>query len=266
MVILLITTPSIALPGTSADTAQIVALVSIVAGIFVFVEYKAVSPSLIEFRDAPPFNRVRFLGLFATVFALTIIAKGATDPTHLTVLFISIGGNLAEVMDFPYSPVRLVVLMLPAEASPSLIDNVRTAAGLSYLTSLLSLAVFVIALRLNSWPNRRGGFNVWVNLPTFDPTAGGDIVERMERDGQLNLILGFLLPFLIPATVKIASDVFNPISLEDTHTLIWTMTAWAFIPASLIMRGIAMLRVAQMIAAQRERAYLDIEEDGALTV
>lgn len=261
MVILMIATPSIGLTGTSADTAQIVALVSLVAGIFVFVEYKAISPSLIEFRDAPPFNRVRFLGLFATVFALTLIAKGATDPTHITVLFKSIGGNLAEAMDFPYSPVRLVVLMLPAEATPSLIEQVRTAAGLSYLTSLLSLAVFIIALRLNHWPNQRGGFNVWVNLPTFDPTAGGDTVERMERDGQLNLILGFLLPFLIPATVKLASDVFNPISLQDTHTLIWTMTAWAFIPASLIMRGIAMLRVAQMIAAQRERAYLKTEQD-----
>lgn len=265
MVILLIATPSIGLAGTSTDTSQIVALVCLVAGIFVFVEYKAVSPSLIEFRDAPPFNRVRFLGLFATVFALTFIAKGAADPTHLTVLFSSVGGNLAEVMDFPYSPVRLVVLMLPAEASGSLVDQVRTAAGLSYLVSLLSLAVFVIALRLNNWPNQRGGFNVWVNLPTFDPTAGGDTVERMERDGQLNLILGFLLPFLIPAIVKLASDVLNPISLQDTHTLIWTMTAWAFIPASLIMRGIAMLRVAQMIAAQRERAYLETKDKGALT-
>lgn len=265
-VICLIATPSISLQGTSVDTAQIVVLVSIVAGIFVFAEYKAASPSLIEFRDAPPFNRVRFLGLFATIFALTMIAKGATDPTPITILFQSVGNTLAQVTDFPYSPVRLVVLMLPTEASPLLIEKVRTAAGLSYLTSLLSLAVFVVALRLNNWPNQRGGFNVWVNLPTFDPTAGGDIVERMERDGQLNLILGFLLPFLIPATVKLASDVFNPISLQDTHTLIWTMTAWAFIPASLIMRGIAMLRVAQMIAAQRERAYLQNKKDGPLTV
>jgi hypothetical protein len=24
--------------------------------------------------------------------------------------------------------------------------------------------------------NQRGGFNVWTNLPTFDPTAGGDVV------------------------------------------------------------------------------------------
>ena len=172
---------------------------------------------------------------------------------------------LAEAMDFPYSPVRLIVLMLPAEADIDLINRVRTAAGFSYLVSLLSLAIFVLALRLNNWPNQRGGFNIWTNLPTFDPTAGGDVVDRLERDGQLNLILGFLLPFLIPAFVKLASDMFNPIQLQDPHTLIWTITAWAFIPASLIMRGIAMLRVGQMIAYQREMAYLDShDEDGVL--
>ena len=264
LVILMIATPSLMLAGTTTDTAQIVALVCIVSGVFTFFEYSSSSPSLIEFREAPPFNRVRYFGLASTVLALTVIAKGATDPTTLTVLFDMVGGSLAEAMDFPYSPVRLIVLMLPSEANVVLIDSVRTAAGLSYLVSLLSLAFFVLALRLNNWPNQRGGFNVWTNLPTFDPTAGGDVVDRLERDGQLNLILGFLLPFLIPAFVKLASDVFNPIQLQDAHTLIWTMTAWAFIPASLIMRGIAMMRVAQMIAIQRERAYLDAQQNDAV--
>lgn len=261
MVILMIAVPSLLLTNTTTDTAQIVTLVCIVSAVFTFVEYNSASPSLIEFRDAPPFNRVRYFGLAASVFALTIIAKGAAEPTTMTRLFDFVGGTLAEAMDFPYSPVRLVVLMLPSEAGPTLIDNVRTAAGLSYLVSLISLAFFILLFRLRNWPSQRGGFNVWTNLPTFDPTAGGDVVDRLERDGQINLILGFLLPFLIPAMVKLASDLFNPIQLQNPHTLIWTMTAWAFIPASMIMRGIAMLRVAQMIGMQRERAYLaDVEE------
>ncbi|WP_044036009.1 hypothetical protein [Octadecabacter arcticus] len=82
----------------------------------------------------------------------------------------------------------------------------------------------------------------------------------------VTLILGFLLHFLIPAFVKLASDIFNPIQLQDSHTLIWTMTAWAFIPASLIMRGIAMLRVGQMIALQREQAYLRTQEEDVIPV
>ncbi|MDA9207767.1 hypothetical protein N9O61_02660 [Octadecabacter sp.] len=258
----MIALPSLVLTSTTADTALIVVLVCIGAAVLTFFEYNSDAPSLIEFRDAPPFNRVRFCGLFATVFALTIIAQGVTDPTTLTRLFTIIGGSLAEAMDFPYSPVRLVVLMLPAEADIALIGSVRTAAGLSYLVSLLSLAFFVLTFRLNNWPGQKGGFNVWTNLPTFDPTAGGDVVDRLERDGQVNLILGFLLPFLIPALVKVASDMFNPIQLQNPHTLIWMMTAWAFLPASMIMRGIAILRVAQMIVMQRERAYLAAKEEG----
>lgn len=262
LMVLLVALPSIMLSGTATDTAETVALVALLAALFTFVEYNSAYPSLVEFRNAPPFNRVRFGALFLTVLALSVIAKGKTDPTTMTQFFSMIGASLADFIDFPYSPVRLVVLMLPDEASASLIADVRTAAGFSYMISIVGLAMFILVLRLANWPNRAGTtFNVWINLPTFDPTAGGDVVQRLERDSQINLILGFLLPFLIPAFVKLASDLFDPISLGNPHTLIWTMTAWAFLPASLIMRGIAVGRVAQMITAQRERAYLDTEEE-----
>ena len=259
-VVLLIALPSVMLPGTTSDTAQIVALVAIFAAAFTLVEYNSAYPSLVEFRDAPPFNRVRFFALFATVFALTIIARGKTDPTTFTMIFDAVGRRIGEAIDFPYSPVRLVVLMMPPDASGALIDDVRTAAGLSYLVSLLSLMIFVIALRMFGWPARHGSFNVWINLPTFDPTAGGDVVDRLNRDATVNLVLGFLLPFIIPAFVKLAADLFNPISLANSQTLIWTMSAWAFLPASLLMRGIAMSRVAHMICQQRRRAYAAPED------
>ncbi len=253
-VVLLIATPSILLPGTNNDTTTIVALMAMFAAAFTFAEYNSTYPSLVEFRDAPPFNRVRFAALFATVFALSIIARGETVPTTLTMFFHAIGAELGRSIDFPYSPVRLVVLMMPDIASAKLIESVRTAAGLSYLVSIVSLAVFVLTLRMRGWPSREGGFNVWTNLPTFDPTAGGDVVDRLNRDASVNLILGFLLPFVIPAFVKLASDMFDPVSLTNPHTLIWTMTAWAFLPSSLLMRGIAMGRVATMITEQRKRA------------
>ena len=264
LVVLLIATPSVLLVNTSIDTTQIVVLVGLLAAAFTIVEYNSAYPSLVEFRDAPPFNRVRFFALYATVFALSVIARGEANPTTITLFFEAIGSRIGELIDFPYSPVRLVVLMMPEDADAALIDSVRTAAGLSYLVSILSLAIFVLILRGTGWPRQLGGFNVWTNLPTFDPTAGGDVVDRLNRDGQINLILGFLLPFIIPAFVKLASDMFNPISLANDHTLIWTMTAWAFLPASLLMRGIAMMRVAQMIADQRARAYAIAKAEGAL--
>lgn len=256
---LVVATPALFLPGMTADATQIVTFMIILAAGLTFVEYNSNFPSIVEFRDAPPFNRLRFIALFVTVFVLTAIAKGQTEPTAMTNALTSIGTILGNAIDFPYSPVRLVVLMLPDNSSQALIDAVRIAAGLSYLVSVTALAAFILMVRIFNWPTRNGAFNVWTNLPLFDPTAGGDVLYRLKRDSQINIMLGFLLPFLIPAVVKAASDMIDPITLQNPSTLIWTMTAWAFLPASMIMRGIAMGKVADLIEEKRKRAYADAE-------
>lgn len=266
LVVLLIATPSLLLPGTSADGQQIVALVAIFGAALTIFEYASAYPGLVEFRDAPPFNRIRYISLFTSVFLLTVIARGQIEPTTLTEFVTAVGALIGLAIDFPYSPVRLVVLMLPEGTSLSQVSLVRTAAGMSYLISLLTLGIFLIVLRLRSWPASSGTFNVWVNLPTFDPTAGKDVVKRLERDARFNITLGFLLPFLTPAAVKSASVLFGSVTLENPQTLIWTVSAWAFLPASLFMRGIALARVAEMIAAKRRETYAqaqgDTEDDG----
>ncbi len=251
LVMVLIATPSVLLPQIGTDTKQMVALVALFGGALTFVEYNATYPGLIEFRDAPPFNRIRYSMLFAMVFFLSVISAGQVEPTSLTRLFEAVGIVLGEALDFPYSPVRLATLMMADGALPDQVIAVRTAAGSSYLISLISLAFFVVILKLVGWPSRNVAFNVWVNLPTFDPTTGGDVVERLERDARVNLALGFLLPFLVPAVVKVASAGFEPLTLTSPQTLIWTMAAWAFLPASLFMRGIAMARIAEMIRQKR---------------
>ncbi len=263
LVIFLIVTPAFMVPETGADTGQIVAVIALLAGVMVVFEYASAYPGLVEFRDAPPFNRIRFLSLFAIVFLLSLVVRGANATSDLTRLVQLIGARIGEAIDFAYSPVNLVVLMLPADAPEQSVALLRSAAGISYLISLISLAVFLIALRLTNWPNNRGAFNVWVNMPTFDPTAGGDVVYRLERDAIINVALGFLLPFLTPALVKAAGDIFGTISITSAHTMIWTLAAWAFLPASLFMRGMAMGRIAAMIRAERARRETEDEEPPA---
>ncbi len=261
LVALVVATPALIVPGASIDSSQATVLVALFAAFMTFVEYNSKSPSIVEFRDAAPFNRLRFIALFLTVFLLSVICKGKTDPTLLTGALTSIGTIVGSSIDFPYSPVRLVVLMLPSNADADIVQSVRTAAGLAYLISLTAMTAFLFLVRVLGWPARSGAFNVWVNLPLFDPTAGGDVLRRLSRDARINIALGFLLPFVIPAVVKLAADLVNPISLENPQTLIWTMSAWAFLPASMIMRGIAMQRIAEMIRDQRKRAYANAEGD-----
>ncbi|WP_223274886.1 hypothetical protein [Tateyamaria sp. syn59] len=261
LVALMIAIPGLVVPGVSMEASQATVLIALLAAIMTFIEYNARSPSIVEFRDAAPFNRLRFLALFSTVFLLSMICRGKTDPTLLTNALTSVGTIIGNSIDFPYSPVRLVVLMLPPDSHESIVQSVRTAAGLSYLISLTAMAMFLFLVRVLGWPARNGSFNVWVNLPLFDPTAGGDVLYRLNRDARINIALGFLLPFLIPAVVKMAADLLNPITLENPQTLIWTMSAWAFLPASMIMRGIAMQRIAEMIKDQRKRAYANADAD-----
>ncbi|MFW2543130.1 hypothetical protein ACN2XU_10845 [Primorskyibacter sp. 2E107] len=255
LVALVIAMPAMMLPGVTVDNAQMVALLALVAAVLTFVEYFSVYPSLLEFRDAPPYNRMRFLALFVTIFVMCLITRGQMFPTTLTELLTRIGGTVGTAMDFPFSPVHLMVLLAHEDAPIEKINLLRTSAGLAYVVSLLALLVFVVFVRLLNWPIRHGAFNFWVNLPLFDPTAGGDILNRLKRDSHVNVVLGFLLPFLIPAILKSATVFAYEIPLTDPQTLIWTMSAWAFLPASLIMRGVALMRIAELIEERRRRAY-----------
>lgn len=263
LIALLVAMPALFLAERSTDAAQIIALLALVAALLTFVEYVGDYPSIIEFRDAPPFNRIRFLALFVTVLTLTLIERGESHPTAMSQLLKHIGSGVGDLLDFPYSPVRLMVLVATDEMTPRQAEMMRTSAGLSYLVSLVAITAFIIVVRVLDWPIRRGAFNFWVNLPLFDPTVGKDVLYRLKRDGHVNIALGFLLPFLIPAIMTMASEIIDPLSLTEPQTLIWTMSAWAFLPASLIMRGVALTRIAELIEEKRRRAYAQAELQAA---
>ena len=256
LIVVVIALPSMVLTSVSADTGQIVTLIALFAAALTFFEYATVYPSLVEFRDAPPFNRIRYASLFATVGLLSMVMLARSQPTTLTLFVDVLGAAMARSIDVPYSPVRLLLQILPADAPVAQMELLRTAGGIAYMVSLMTLGYFVVVIRALGWPMAGQSFNVWVNLPTFDPTAGGDVVERLRRDAWFNIALGFLLPFLIPAVIKAVSAGFAPVTLESPHTMIWTVTAWAFLPASLFMRGIAMGRVASMIEQKRRASGL----------
>ncbi len=263
LVMVLIVLPSVVLPDIGTDTKQIVALMALFAGTLVFVEYNAVYPSLVEFRDGAPFNRIRYLMLLAIVLFLSVIVADRDDPTTVSRLFHALGMVIGEALDFPYSPVRLATFMLTETATAEQVQDLRTAAGTAYLISLVSLAVFVIVLKLAGWPSTKSAFNVWVNLPTFEPTAGGDVVDRLERDSRVNLAVGFLLPFVVPTLIAVFTSGLPITTITSSQTLIWTMAAWAFLPASLLMRGVAMARVADMIRTKRDRKIAEDEASAA---
>lgn len=252
--------PSVALPGVSADAKQMASLVALFAGVMTFVEYNGAAPSLIEFRDAPPFNRFRFGLLAALVILLTLALRDAESPGSLSGLVAAVAALLAQLWHAQYSPVGLAALLLDPAAAETAVQRVQGVAALAYTLSLFGMVSGGLVLHLARWPWRGPAFNVWVNLPTFDPTAGHDVITRLRWDAAINLLLGVFLPFLVPAGVRYLLGGFDAEALTSAQTLIWTVAAWAFLPASLFLRGVAMLRVARMVEQKRRDTALAFDE------
>ncbi|WP_245624124.1 hypothetical protein [Jannaschia donghaensis] len=251
--VVMILTPSLVLPDVNSQISDAFVLISLFAAVFIIVEYGSIYPGLIEFRSAPPFNRVRFLTLFSTLLLIALACANRHDSSLLSRLVLAVGVLLGQSMDFPLSPIRLLMWLLPDGTTLSQAQTVRAAAGIAYLTSLVGLTVFAILIRVRGWPSPTGSFNVWINLPTFDPTAGRDVVKRLNRDGAVNILLGLLLPYLTPPVAVYIANSHGVSMLQSDLMLVWTMSLWAFFPTSLFLRGIAMRRLALMISQKRRR-------------
>ncbi|MFA8386113.1 MAG: hypothetical protein ACEPO2_10850 [Pelagibaca sp.] len=257
----LVVIPSLVLPGTSSDAAQMAALVALVAAVVTFAEYASEYPTFVEFRNAPPFNRLRFLALFFCVwFASFLMASEMRAPELAPTLLENLAQDSAWLLDFPFSPVRLMAIAFSDLHNLMDVVAVVEIASLLLMVSSIALCLFWIHARFIFWPIRKIAFNFWINLPLFDPTSGRDVLFRLKRDAHFNLALGFLLPFLIPALLRMWIGTFDASMLAMPEILIWVLCAWAFLPLTLMMRGIALFRVAALIEEKRRRAYAQEDE------
>jgi len=255
LVTLLISTPSLVLPGVDRGTQEISLVFALVGAAITLFEYGSSHPGMVEFRFAPPFNRIRFISLFLSVLLIAVMMRGNVSNSDFAGQVSRIGALIGAAMDFPFSPVRILTELLTDSSDQAQTAIIRSAAGISYVVSLLSLAVFAILMRVLAWPLGNRSFNVWVNLPTFDPSSGFDVEERLIRDSRVNIIFGFTLPFLIPIMASLSSGYLDFGSFSDSQSLIWVVSIWAFLPASLFMRGIAMGKIARLIRRKRNQLH-----------
>ena len=260
-IVIVISTPSLLVPGTTLEGAQMVTLIALAFALFTMVEYGAKYPGLIEFRDAAPFNRLRIIALFLTLFGLSAIVGLESEVSTLALVVSALGFLVGRALDFPSSPLRLVMDHLPEGVNITTATQVQAMAGLAMLITLVTLFIFSALIRWERWPNRRAAFNVWINLPTFDPTTGGDVVKRLVRDGRVNIIFGVFAPFIIPVVAVMGAEQMQVQILGAPHTMVWAVTVWMFLPLSLVMRGQAMLRIAAMIRARRARMMANVATD-----
>lgn len=253
LVVFLTVFPAMVIPSTAPDTAQSMVLLALFLGGIVFAEYASAYPGLIEFRFAAPFNRSRFALAATMAVLLSLLMRDTVDPGLIGHAISRIAGACGALLDFPLSPVRMLLAALPDGAPDHHVTLVRDGAALAYVLGMTTVIGFVVAIRMNAWPMGTGPFNVWINLPTFDPTAGNDVVLRLQRHARINVLLGIVMPYLLPGAILASAVLIKPVTLTSPMGFVWGIVLWAMLPAALIMRGTAMTRVARMIRLSRRR-------------
>jgi hypothetical protein len=200
--------------------------------------------------------------LFSTLFLLSLIVTAETGQgSSLALIVNAFGIVVAAALDFPFSPVQMIGVHLPPGLDPFLVAKIQGMTGLATLVFLIAAGLFALLTRLGQWPSPDNPFNVWINLPTFDPNGGGDIVKRLRRTAAITMIVGAVAPFVLPVVGVVAANHVGLDVLGSPHALVWGITLWMFIPLSLIMRGLAMSRIARMIGERRDRLTASLDSD-----
>ncbi|MXU64600.1 hypothetical protein [Oceanomicrobium pacificus] len=251
LVVIVLSMPAFLLPDISRAAQEISLIIGGIVAAFTLFEYASTHPGLVDFRFAPPYNRIRFFTFSLQVLLLVFLARATMELDPFSPDIIAFADWCASLLNFPLSPVNIAVAMVGDDGDADFRLLIERAAALSYAVAFSSMIFFALVLWLFKWPVGRDNFNLWVNLPTFEPASGHDVERRLNRDGMINILVGIGLPYVIPAFVSRASGWFDPSVLDNSQPLIWGCTIWSFLPASLVIRGAALLKVGYLVRRSR---------------
>lgn len=242
--------PSLVLVHVPSDATYFVLISCLLLAFIVFSEYNNTYPSILEFRDAPPFNRIRFLHGILSVYGVALIFQDIIfgDASGAVTGFAE---YLGWVLDFTGSPVDMLMMSVPYDLPDSVLRSMRAAGALTMTLCATSILAFYAYIKSTHWPISRGQFNIWVNLPLMDPARGDDLAKRMKRRAQVNIGLGVSFLFAVLVFFKGVGAILGPALYGDLVVLMWIIILWGAIPTTMVMRGIAMARLATEIAKKQ---------------
>lgn len=218
------------------------------AALFVLLEYGARTPSLIDFRFAAPINRMRFALICAVLGAVTLCVA-TQGPNGAATPF----AELASALDFRFSPARMAAESLARPAARGPDPEALAAAATALTASTLATLAALAAIGSGRWPRDPDRFNPWTNMPTFEPATGAEASVRLRRLGAQVVVTALALPIALLVVGRAATGLIDADAFLSPLTLTWSATIWAATPGLLVVRGVAILRLAKL-AGQAERA------------
>ncbi|MEM8742217.1 MAG: hypothetical protein AAGE13_12080 [Pseudomonadota bacterium] len=251
LVVALIVMPAFMLPGPSDSAIELSVIIGSVFGAVVLFEYASANPGLIDFRFAPPYNRARFIAFGTVLTALVLLCRADADATDFAPGYLGFVDGLVTALDFPYSPIHFAPILIVGPDAPDLALLVQRAAALGLTIAGAAAGFLLLVLWLLRWPPGREKFNLWVNLPTFKPSAGRSVERRLFFRAVLYLLLGLTLPLTLTVLASRWLGWFDPAALGSYRTLVWTMALWSFLPAAFVIRGVALAKIGYLVRRAR---------------
>ena len=239
----LIMLPAFLLSGISQSSMEFTRILATIASVFVIYEYGFSSPSLIEFRSAAPYNRIRFFLLAVLVLAPTFMVGYAVSGVEMNGLIVAVANNGLGILDFTYSPFMSVAETISGE-NEVLQGALSLAIAFNTVVMLACVAAFCVAIYANLW--RFGGvdFNMWKNMPTYKSYEEKSLQERLINSAFLSLVIACLIPLLGPTLAEIIMAYFSENRQLAPLMGIWAIALWSFLQGVFFMRAAALAKIA----------------------
>lgn len=242
-VAMIVILPTLILPGATQSAMEFTRIMATIVAVIVIYEYGFLSPSVIEFRFSSPYNRIRFMMLFAFSFLPAYLISIAIDGIALSGLLKTFAQNGFALMDFPYSPVSIVADRLSVN-NIGLRDTIANAIAINIIIGLASLLAFSFAIFSNLWRFGNEGFNMWHNLPTYKSYDAVSLQQRLRNSAFIGIVIAALIPLFGPTVCDVIISLFASNGMLDVITISWVIAIWTLLPMFYLMRSVALLKLA----------------------
>ena len=249
LVVIVVAIPSLLLPSASRGAVEFSLVIGAIIGFFTIFEYGSTNPGFVDFRFAPPYNRFRAFTITSQIVFVTLICRSVELNLHDAAV-LEWAQSVGYFLDFKYSPVSEAINIVLSEASFSSTTAILLvySISMSFALGVGGTLIFAIVLWVFKWPQDRLEFNLWANMPTFQPSEGTSLTKRLRRDAIFNIILAIVLIYALPYIPMYGFDWLTVDIFENNQALVWATTLWVFVPTTLLARAAAMLKIARVIS------------------
>lgn len=185
----------------------------------------------------------------ALLLALSIVFRNAVHDTGNAIVVTDFARSVFAMWDFPGSPVR-AFMGLAGPMTAESIELIGAAAAMALTITTISMGMFACCVAVFSWPLTRDSFNLWVNMPTFDNTSETEAQDALRQSAFISMVIGMTLPYIAPQAAYAFLGPLQPITTTNSLLFVWMIAIWCFIPATSILRAIALYKVAHLLSQE----------------